>query len=155
MFERREVMWCLSMTSKWGAMSELTTVVQKALEAEHPHVILSVDEEAIEGVRHLTVIGVDYERGGSELTTLCVDLFARARALNNLPVAVSVQGMGDAGRRLDTELDNLSAYIGAEYDVEAIVVFAWEHGGPEFGQLEAVTDDPIQTAILNAMLNKK
>ncbi len=69
-------------------------------------------------------------------------------------MTVSVQGMGDAGRKLDTELDNLAAYLGAEYDVDALVVFAWEHGGPEFGQLEAVTDDPIQTAILTAMVNK-
>jgi predicted dienelactone hydrolase len=136
-------------------MSALTTEVQQALQAEHPHVILSVDEEAVEDVKHLTVIGVDYERGGSELTALCVDLFARARASSPLPVVVNVQGTGDAGRRLDTELDNLAAYIGTEYGVDALVVFAWEHGGPEFGRLEVVTDDPIQTAILSAMLDKK
>ena len=130
-------------------------MAQKALEAEHPHVIFSVDEEVVEGVNHLTVIGVDYGLGGSELTTLCVELFARARALSILPVAVSVQGMGDAGRRLDTELDDLAAYIVKEYGVEVIVVFAWEHGGPEFGQLEVVTDDPIQAAVLSAMLNKE
>jgi hypothetical protein len=136
-------------------MSALTTEVQEALKGAHPHVIVSVDEEAIEGVKHLTVIGVDYERAGSELTALCVDLFARARAPSTLPVAVSVQGKGDAGRRLDTELDNLAAYIRTEYGVDALVIFAWEHGGPEFGQLEVVTDDPIQTAILSAMLDKK
>jgi hypothetical protein len=135
-------------------MSELAAAVKKALAAEHPHVALSVDQEVVEGVSHLAIIGVDYKLGGSELTALCVDLFARAHALSNLPVTVSVQGMGDAGRKLDTELDNLAAYIGAEYDVDALVVFAWEHGGPEFGQLEAVTDDPIQAAILTAMINK-
>ena len=135
-------------------MSELTTAVQKALEAEHPHVALSVDEEVVEDVKHLTVIAVDYKRGGTELTALCVALFSRAQALSNLPVAITVQGMGDAGRRLDTELDNLAAYLGAEYDVDALVVYVWEHGGPEFGQLEAVTDDPVQTAILTAMINK-
>lgn len=135
-------------------MSELAAAVQKALEAEHPHVALSVDEESADDVTHLAVIGVDYKRGGAELTALCVDLFRRAHALSSLPVTVSVQGMGDAGRKLDTELDNLAAYLGAEYDVDALVVFVWEHGGPEFGQLEAVTDDPIQTAILTAMVNK-
>jgi hypothetical protein len=135
-------------------MSALTAEVQEALKAQHRHVIVSVDEETIEGVEHLTVIGVDYQRGGSELTTLCVDLFARARALSTLPVAVSVQGLGDAGRRLDTELDNLAAYIRTEYGVDALVIFAWEHGGPEFGQLEVVTDDPIQATILLEMLNK-
>jgi predicted dienelactone hydrolase len=134
-------------------MSELTTAVQRALEAEHPHVALSVDEEAVEGAKRLAVIGVDYKRAGSELTALCADLFARSNALSNLPVSVSVQGMGDAGRTLDTELDNLAAYLGKEYGVDALVVFTWEHGGPEFGQLEAVTDDPIQTAILSAVIN--
>ena len=136
-------------------MSELTTAVQKALEADHPHVALSVDEEEISGVKHLTVVGVDYKRGGSELTALCVDLFARTHALSSIPVTVSVQGMGDAGRRLDTELDNLAAYLGREYGVDALVVYSWEHGGPEFGQLEVVTDDPIQTAILSAIVNRE
>jgi hypothetical protein len=136
-------------------MSELTVAVQKALAAEHPHLALSVDEEMLEGSEHLTVIGVDYQLSGSELTELCTGLFARARSLSDLPVAVSVQGKGDAGRRLDTELDHLADYIAHEYGIEAIVVFAWEHSGPEFGQIEAVTDDPIQATILNAMLNKK
>jgi len=136
-------------------MSELTTAVQSALEVAHPHVALSVDEEAIDGVRHLAVIGVDYELGSSELTELCVDLFESSRMLSDLPIAVSVQGMDDAGRRLDPELDGLAAYIGVEYGIEATVVFAWDHDGPEFGQVEAVTDDPIETAILSAMLNKQ
>jgi hypothetical protein len=135
-------------------MSELTTAVQRALEVAHPHVVLSVEEETVEGVKHLTVIGVDYKLGGSELTALCVDLFRSSRGLSDLPVAVSVQGMNDAGRRIDTELDGLAAYVGVEYGIDATVVFAWDHGGPEFGQLEAVTDDPIKTAILDAMLNK-
>jgi hypothetical protein len=136
-------------------MSELTATVQKALSAEHPHLALSVDEKELEGSDHVTVIGVDYELEGPELTELCVDLFDRTRALSDLPVAVSVQGMGDAGRRLDSELDGLADYIAREYGVEALVVFSWEHGGPEFGQIEAVTDDPIQATILSAMLNKR
>jgi hypothetical protein len=136
-------------------MSELTTAVQLALEAEHPHVVLSVDEETIEGVEHLSVIGVDYQIAGDELTALCVDLFTRATGLSDLPVAVSVQGLGDAGRRLDAELDVVADYLSTEYGVDAIVVYSWSHGGPEFGQLEVVADDPIQAAILSAMLNKK
>lgn len=136
-------------------MSELTAAVQKVLAAEHPHLVLSVDEEVLEGTSHLSVIGVDYRLGGAELTTLCVDLFSRARAMSSLPVAVSVQGLGDAGRRLDPELDHLAEYIAGEYGIDAVVVFAWEHGGPEFGQIEAVTDDPIQSTILSEMLNKQ
>jgi hypothetical protein len=136
-------------------MSELIAAVHKALAAEHPHLALSVDEEVLEGSDHVTVIGADYRLGGSELTKLCVDLFTRARALSDRPVAVSVQGLGDAGRRLDTELDHAADYISREYGVDAIVVFAWEHGGPENGQLEALTDDPVQSTILSAMLNEK
>jgi hypothetical protein len=138
-----------------GAMSELTATVQKSLSAGHPHLALSVEKEVLEGTDHLTVIGVDYQLAGPELTGLCIDLFTRARVLSDLPTAVSVQGLGDAGRRLDTELDNLAGYIASEYGVAAIVVFAWEHEGPEFGQIEVVTDDPIQSTILSAMLNKK
>jgi hypothetical protein len=136
-------------------MSELTVAVQKALASEHPHLALSVDKEELEGATHLTVVGADYQLGGSELTDLCVELFSKARSMSDLPVAVSVQGKGDAGRRLDTELYNLADYIAMEYHVEAVVVFAWEHGGPEFGQIEAVTDDPIQATILSALLNKR
>jgi hypothetical protein len=136
-------------------MSELTVAVQKALAEEHPHLALSVDEEELEGTDHLTIVGADYHLGGSELTDLCVDLFSQARALSDLPVAVSVQGKNDAGRRLDTELYDLADYIAMEYHVEAIVVFAWDHGGPEFGQIEVVADDPIQATILSAMLNER
>ncbi len=135
-------------------MSELTAAVQKALVAEHPHLVVSVDEETVDGATHLAIVGVDYQLGGPDLTALCIDVYTRARAASDLPVAVSVQGEDDAGCRLDTELDNLSEYIADEYGVDAVVVFAWGHEGPESGELEVVTEDPIQAAILGAMLNR-
>lgn len=134
----------------WSAS---TKAVQAALADRYPEAMMNVDEKRDYGVKTVVVIELALSLEEDAIIDRCIDVHARAQKVSSLPVSVMVKGYGGAACLTNAECEGIAESIQTKFGETAIIVFLFNPHKPESGGYRAITADPIQSALLTAMMN--